>query len=163
MRPSSFRTLHLTDDHVARATRVVDEFSYPSSFARATDEDYEAHVERLMAERPEGPLFVFAYGTLIWKPTFEAVSRRRAVARGWHRQFALLLRGHRATPEVPGLMMTLMSGGRCVGLALEIAAGQERQVLDGSIRREFPFVETLAYRRWLMLDTVDGPIRGLVF
>ncbi|EYD75780.1 Cation transport protein chaC [Rubellimicrobium mesophilum DSM 19309] len=163
MHPSSFRTLHLTEDHVARATRPVEEFSYPSSFARASEEDYAALVDRLVAERPEGPLHVFAYGSLIWKPTFEAVARRRAVARGWHRQFALVLRGHRATPEAPGLMMTLMPGGRCAGLALEVRAGEERRVLEDSIRREFPFVETLAYRRWLRLDTAEGPIRGLVF
>lgn len=163
MRPSSFRTLHLTEDHVARATRAVEEFSYPTSFARASDEDYSALVERLMAERPEGPLFIFAYGSLIWNPTFQAVSRRRAVARGWHRQFALVLRGHRGTPESPGLMMTLMSGGRCIGLALEVPAGAERQVLEESVRREFPFVETLAHHRWLMLDTEEGPVRGLVF
>ena len=60
-------------------------------------------------------------------------------------------------------MMALMSGGRCAGLALQIEAGQERQVLDVLSRREFPFVETLAYRRWLRLDTAEGPIRGLVF
>ena len=60
-------------------------------------------------------------------------------------------------------MMALMSGGRCVGLALEVVAGAEGQVLDGLARREFPFVETMQYRRWLTLDTQDGPIRGLVF
>jgi cation transport protein ChaC len=155
--------LHLTLDHVARATRPVEEFSYPSSFARATDEDYAALVEKLMAERPEGALHVFAYGSLIWNPTFEPAARRRAVARGWHRQFCLLTRGHRGTPEAPGLMMALMAGGRCVGLALEVAAGTERRVLEDLVRREFPFVETMAYRRWIRLDTADGPLRGLVF
>jgi cation transport protein ChaC len=157
------RTLHLTPDHVARATRPVQEFGFPSSFARAGDEDYAELIETLLAERPDGPLHVFAYGSLIWKPTFEPVTRRRAVARGWHRQFCLLTRGHRGTPEAPGLMMALMSGGRCVGLALEVAPGTERRVLDDLARREFPFVETMAYRRWLRLDTADGPLRGLVF
>ncbi|WP_245639328.1 gamma-glutamylcyclotransferase [Rubellimicrobium mesophilum] len=157
------RTLHLTPNHVARATRPVEDFAYPSAFTRATDEDYATLVEQLMAERPEGPLHIFAYGSLIWKPTFEPVTKRRAVARGWHRQFCMLIRGHRGTPEAPGLMMALMSGGRCVGLALEVAAGTERQVLEDLCRRELPFVETLADHRWLQLDTVEGPIRGLVF
>ena len=148
---------------MARATRPVEEFSFPSSFARAKDEDYADLIEKLMAERPEGPLHIFAYGSLIWKPTFEPVARRRAVARGWHRQFCLLARGHRGTPEAPGLMMALMSGGRCVGLALEVATGTERQVLDDLARREFPFVETMVYRRWLRLDTADGPLGSLVF
>ena len=163
MRSSSSRTLHLTEEHVARATRTVEDFSYPSTFVRASDADYAAVIDRLMAERPDGPLFIFAYGSLIWKPTFEAVAKRRAVARGWHRQFALVLRGSRATPDTPGLMMTLIPGGRCVGVALEVPLGSERQVLEDSLRREFPFVETLQYWRWITLDADDGPIRGLVF
>ena len=60
-------------------------------------------------------------------------------------------------------MMTLMSGGSCAGLALEVAQGVERQVLDGLARREFPFVETMVDRRWLRLDSEEGPLRGLVF
>jgi cation transport protein ChaC len=157
------RPLHLTEDHVARVTRPVEDFAYPSTYTRATEADYVALVDRLMAERPDGPLHIFAYGSLIWNPTFEAVARRRAVARGWHRQFALVLRGLRATPEAPGLMMTLMSGGRCVGLALEVAAGAEREVLEQSVRREFFFVEPMINYRWLRLDAEEGQLRGLAF
>ena len=157
------RIMHLTPAHVARATRPAEDIATPSSFTRATDEDYAALVERLMVERPEGPLHVFAYGSLIWKPTFEAAARRRAVARGWHRQFCIQTRGFRGTPEAPGLMMALMSGGRCAGLALEVGGGAERPVLEDLARREFPFVETMAYRRWLNLDTEGGPILALVF
>jgi cation transport protein ChaC len=163
IRPLPPRTLHLTPDHVTRATRPVEDFTYPSSFARATDQDYSVLVDRLMAERPAGPLFIFAYGSLIWKPTFEPVAKHRAVARGWHRQFCMQIRGHRGTPESPGLMMALMSGGRCVGLALEVAQGAERQVLEDLCRRELPFLETLADYRWLRLDTAESSIRGLVF
>lgn len=158
-----YRALHLTPAHVARATRPVEDVAAPSTFTRATDEDYAALVEWLMAERSDGPLHVFACGSLIWKPTFEPAAKRRAVAYGWHRQFCIQTRGFRGTPEAPGLMMALMSGGSCAGLALEVAAGAERQVLDESVRREFPFVETMAYRRWLTLATQEGPIRALVF
>lgn len=157
------RPLHLTPDHVARAFRAVEEIPYPTTYTWGTDEHFEALVDRLMAERPEGPLHVFAYGSLIWNPPFEPAERRRAVARGWHRQFCLQTRGFRGTPEAPGLMMALMSGGRCAGLALEVAAGSERRVLDGLSRRELPLVEQVPYKRWLTLDTEEGPIRALVF
>ena len=60
-------------------------------------------------------------------------------------------------------MMALMSGGRCVGLALEVEGGAERQVLEDLCRRELPFLQTMADYRWLRLDTGEGPIRGLVF
>jgi cation transport protein ChaC len=85
------------------------------------------------------------------------------VALGWHRQFCLQTRGHRGTPEAPGLMMALMPGGCCVGLALEVAAGEERATVEALARREFPFLETMAYRRWLTLASDEGPIRALVF
>lgn len=104
------RELALTPDHVARATRPVADFAYPSAFCPATDADYAALVERLIAEKREGTLHIFAYGSLIWSQPFEPVARRRAVAWGWHRQFCLETRGHRGTPETPGLMMALMSG-----------------------------------------------------
>jgi cation transport protein ChaC len=141
----------------------VESFPYASTFRPAEDDDYLALVDRLMSEHAGGPLHIFAYGSLIWNPTFTPVATRRAVARGWHRQFCIQTRGHRGTPEAPGLMMALMSGGRCIGLALEVEAGAERPVLDGLVRREFPFVETMAHRRWLTLDTGIGVIRGLVF
>jgi cation transport protein ChaC len=155
--------LHLTEDHVARATRHVPEFKHPSTFTRAVEADYAALVDRMMVERPAGPLHIFAYGSLIWKTPFEPVARRRVVARGWHREFSMRLRAYRGTPEAPGLMMTLMSGGRCVGIALEVAGGAEREVLDTLARREFPFVETMDDRRWLTVDSAEGPLRALVF
>ena len=163
MRPLRSRILHLTPDHVARATRPVKDFPHPSTFTRATDADYSRLVETLLAERSEGPLHIFAYGSLIWKTPFEPVARRRVVARGWHRQFCMRLRSFRGTPEAPGLMMSLMSGGRYVGLALEVAQASEREVLDGLARREFPFVETMLDRRWLTLDSEEGLLRALVF
>jgi cation transport protein ChaC len=162
MYPLRRRAMDLTVDHVARATRPVEAFAHPS-FTRATSQDYAALVDRLLAERPEGPLHVFAYGSLLWKPAFEPVATRHAVARGWHRQFCIQLRGHRGTPETPGLMLALMSGGRCVGLALEVGAGRERRVVEDLCRRELPFAETMGDTRWLRLDTAEGPIRALTF
>jgi cation transport protein ChaC len=163
MRPLLPRRLHLTQDHIARVTRDIPDFLMPSTFRRATDEDFTAFADRFMDERPTGPLHVFAYGSLIWNPTFEAAARRRAVARGWHRQFALRMRGYRATPESPGLMMTLLSGGRCVGVALEVPGGAEWQVLRDAARREFPFAESMEHVRWLRLDSDDGPLRAITF
>jgi cation transport protein ChaC len=54
--------MHLTLGHVARATRPVEDFSNSSAFTQATDEKYAALVDRLMAERPEGPLHISVYG-----------------------------------------------------------------------------------------------------
>ena len=76
------RTLHLTREHVARATRPVVDYPHPSTFSRETDADHAAFVAQLMTERPMGPLHIFAYGSLIWNTPFESVERWRVVARG---------------------------------------------------------------------------------
>jgi cation transport protein ChaC len=157
------RALALTPDHLARAFRVVPETHTASTFTRADDAHFKALVERLMDERPEGPLRVFAYGSLIWKPSFAPAARHRAVARGWHRQFCIEIRGFRGTPEAPGLMLALMPGGRCAGLALDVPVAEEVTLLDALLRREVPFFESVENLRWITLDMAEGPVRSLVF
>src|ERR1700741_1259287 len=80
---------------------------------RCADPDYEAAADRLLADAPPGPLWVFAYGSLIWKPAIETVEHLRATAPGWHRAFSLKLTRWRGSPTQPGLMMGLRRGGRC--------------------------------------------------
>jgi cation transport protein ChaC len=84
--------LHLTEDHVARATRVVERVPYPTRFTPLSEEESRALARRILAGRPDGPLLIFANGSLIWTPTFEPVRRHRAVAHGWHRQFCMEIR-----------------------------------------------------------------------
>ena len=157
------RVLTLTESHVARATRVVPETELPSSFTRCDDAAFAARCARVAASRPEGPLYVFAYGSLIWNPTFRARSRQHAVARGWHRQFCMEIRGFRGTPEAPGLMMALMAGGRCAGLVLEVDEAEADAAIDGLVRRETPFVENEPDWRWITVDLPSGKARALVF
>jgi len=157
------RNLVLTEDHVARATRAIPETHTVTTYTRADDRVFEARAGRILASRPEGPMLVFAYGSLIWNPTFASTAQHRAVARGWHRQFCMEIRGFRGTPEDPGLMMALMAGGRCRGVALEVAEAQAGEVVDGLVRRETPFVENERDWRWITLDTERGPARALVF
>lgn len=157
------RRIALTEDHVARATRAVEKRPYPSRLTPCTDADYDRFTRHIMDNRPAGPLMIFAYGSLIWKPTFEATARHRATAIGWHRQFCMEMRGFRATPDEPGLMMTLVSGGRCAGVALEVAERKVDETVDGLMRRELPNVENLVDCRWITLATEAGPRHALVF
>ena len=157
------RHLVLTEEHVARATRPIPETQAQTSFTRADDAVFAQRVQRVLNGRPDGPLLVFAYGSLIWNPTFASVARHRAVARGWHRQFCIEIRGFRGTPEAPGLMMALMAGGRCSGVALEVAQAEADEVVDGLVRRETPFVENERDWRWITVDTERGRTKALVF
>lgn len=157
------RSLSLTQDHVARATRPVPETESATIFTRCEDHHFAARTRRILTNRPDGPFLVFAYGSLIWNPTFDAVARHAAVARGWHRQFCIEIRGFRGTPDAPGLMMALMGGGRCSGVAFEVADGSIEEVVDGLVRRETPFVENDPDWRWITVDTPAGQSKALVF
>ena len=82
-------------------------------------------VETTLADHParSRPLWLFAYGSLIWKPEIEHVEERIATVRGWHRSFCLKLTRWRGTQEQPGLMMGLDRGGACKGLAFRLPDG----------------------------------------
>ena len=69
----------------------------------------------------EGDLWVFGYGSLIWRPGFDFVERVPARLIGEHRALCVYSFVHRGTPEKPGLVLGLDRGGACRGVAFRIA------------------------------------------
>ncbi|MCB2136860.1 MAG: gamma-glutamylcyclotransferase [Rhodobacteraceae bacterium] len=158
------RTLHLTPDHVALTRRVVERRPEDSGGWTELDEAGIADATAgIIAQRPPGPLWVFAYGSLIWKPIFEPLRHIPAAARGWHRAFCIELTSWRGTPDAPGLMMGLLPGGTCKGLAQEVAEDAVGDVVEALVRRETPFRELLPAQGWIRLDTGEGPLTALVY
>ena len=97
----------LTAELVAHCERPEPDPGRDPSRRYFTDAEYEAAAARLIEQTAPGPLWVFAYGSLIWKPAIAATEHRLAVAQGWHRAFCLKLtvvgRSHNqgvSTPEV---------------------------------------------------------------
>jgi cation transport protein ChaC len=127
------------------------------------DADYEAAADRLLAEAPPGALWVFAYGSLIWKPAIETIEHRRASAPGWHRAFCLKLTRWRGSPAQPGLMMGLRRGGRCKGMIHRIADADRRVLLIKLLRREVGCDEDLTGVRWLTVETDAEKVCALAF
>ncbi len=82
--------------------------------------------------------WVFAYGSLIWKPGFTAAETRVATLEGFHRAFCLRSIHYRGTPEAPGLVLGLdaREGSACAGLAYRVAAADAKTVLDYLRERE---------------------------
>lgn len=66
------------------------------------------------------PVWIFAYGSLMWNPEMPFAERRPALLRGWHRSFCLYSRDYRGTPERPGLVLGLDRGGSCRGIAYRL-------------------------------------------
>ncbi len=71
----------------------------------------------LVARSNERPLWVFAYGSLMWNPGFAVRETRPARLHGFHRAFCIYSEHYRGTPEKPGLILGLLAGGSCRGLA----------------------------------------------
>lgn len=69
---------------------------------------------------PGAALWVFAYGSLMWRPGFPVAERHPALVHGWHRSFCLYSWRHRGTPERPGAVLGLDRGGACRGIAYRV-------------------------------------------
>ncbi len=70
------------------------------------------------------PFWVFAYGSLMWNPGFAAPETRPARLHGWHRAFCIYSEHYRGTPRKPGLILGLLPGGACRGLAHRLPRAQ---------------------------------------
>jgi cation transport protein ChaC len=106
-------------------------------------------------------LWIFGYGSLIWRPEFEFVERRPARVHGWHRALKMWSRINRGTPERPGLVFGLLTGGCCRGMVFRIPREEGAQTLVRLWKREM----TLAVYdpRWVAAHTPQGPVRALAF
>lgn len=109
----------------------------------------------------QGDLWVFGYASLIWRPEFESVERRPAAVYGWHRALEMRSRINRGTPERPGLVFALVSGGSCRGMVYRVAHHNARAELERLWAREMP---TGVYDpKWLACHTPQGRVPALAF
>jgi cation transport protein ChaC len=117
--------------------------------------------EAIEAWGGEDDLWVFGYASLIWRPAFDADEQRSAVVHGWHRALNMRSRVNRGTPERPGLVFALVSGGSCRGVAYRIERRRAHAELERLWHREMP---TGVYDpKWLACRTPHGPVQALAF
>jgi cation transport protein ChaC len=108
-------------------------------------------------------VWVFGYGSLIWRPSFPFVERRRATVMGFARRLWQGSDDHRGVPGALGRVVTLVpiANERCVGVAFRIAPPDVDDVLAHLDHREKNGYE----RHHVELFGDDGTVfgRGIVF
>lgn len=127
-----------------------------------TQEERQASMQAALSHwRDNEDVWIYAYGSLIWRPDFEFQERRLAHLRGYHRALCLWSRVNRGTPESPGLVFGLDRGGSCRGVVYRLHGASVPQFFPTLWKRE---MSTGAYTpRWLTCATEAGPVKALVF
>ena len=102
--------------------------------------------------------WVFAYGSLMWRPGFDFTERRRATLEGYRRRFCMTSVHYRGTPERPGLVLALdaTERGACTGVAYHVPAAGAEATLAYLRERE---LVSYAYREILHPVTLDTGAR----
>jgi glutathione-specific gamma-glutamylcyclotransferase len=104
-------------------------------------------------------VWIFAYGSLMWRPGFPFVEMHRARLNGWHRRFCIVSRYHRGSHDRPGLVLGLDRGGTTDGVVYRVAAHDASCVLKAVRARE---LISGVYREALLPVTVLGAAAGQV-
>jgi len=101
-------------------------------------------------------MWVFGYGSLLWKPGFEVAESALAVLPDYHRSFCMRSVHHRGTDVAPGLVLALdaYAGAQCHGQALRVATGREDETL--AYLRERELVSSAYFETRLAVDLRDG-------
>jgi cation transport protein ChaC len=109
-------------------------------------------------------LWVFGYGSLIWRPGFDHLECHPARLIGAHRALCVFSHVHRGTPERPGLVLGLDYGGACRGVAYRVARKNRAETIAYLRARE---QATSVYRETMrsvtLLTQPERRISALVY
>ncbi len=88
--------------------------------------------------KPSDPLWIFGYGSLVWRPNMPFDEHRACFISGYRRRFWQGSTDHRGTPSSPGRVVTLLprQGEFCWGIAYRVVAKDRERVITQLDHRE---------------------------
>lgn len=92
-------------------------------------------MEPLAAIAPHD-LWIFGYGSLMWRPDFPFVEQHSGRIDGYHRCFCIYSTHHRGSATRPGLVLGLDRGQSCDGVVFRVAPAEAKTVLAYLRKRE---------------------------
>lgn len=111
-----------------------------------------------------GDLWIFGYGSLMWRPGFAFKERVPARMIGLHRSLCVYSFVHRGTPERPGLVLGLDRGGACRGIAFRVGESQRHETIAYLRDREqITKVYLERFRNVALLGEQQRLVRALVY
>jgi cation transport protein ChaC len=121
-------------------------------------------VKELTGTHDGEDLWVFGYGSLMWRPGFDFLERVPARLIGLHRALCVYSFVHRGTPERPGLVLGLDRGGVCRGIAFRVAAAaREKTITYLRSREQVTSVYLETTRRIELAEEKPRLVRALCF
>ena len=127
-----------------------------------SEEEREASRQAIMASHVAGDeLWVFGYGSLMWNPAIHVSESLPARIEGFSRSFCMRLMFGRGMPDNPGLMLCLVAGGSCAGIAHRIAP--EYVESESKILWMREMLSGAYVPSWVELDLGARRVRGVTF
>ncbi|MBJ7578672.1 gamma-glutamylcyclotransferase [Devosia sp. MC532] len=165
---SRTRQMRLTPRHVSHLQPATIDVTLPKppvGMREATQADYDAAIAHLFSEADHHEeTWVFAYGSLIWRPACDYVEVRTGRLHGWHRRFCLGWNtGFRGSPENPGLMLALDRGGACNGALYRLPPDARDENVQKLLEREMSWLPSSFPPRWVKVKSGDRTVRALTF
>ena len=162
------RQMRLTERHVGylQPIQTTDGMPPPPAGMRAaTPQDHQATINELLGpDRAGREVWIFAYGSLIWKPACDFVEMRNGLVHGWHRAFCLGWNTRfRGSDENPGLMLALDRGGACNGVLYRLPPDSIDACMMSLLEREMGWLPSAFPPRWVNARSGARTIRALTF
>ena len=125
--------------------------------------DEQALIESRRITPPPGKdFYVFAYGSLMWRPDFIYADVWPATLFGYHRSFCIRSTHYRGSEDCPGLVLGLDRGGMCRGRLYRVTPDNAEAAARYLHDREM--VSGCYVPKWLTLRRADGvKQRGLAY